>query len=201
MLIFIFGIWPYKRRNVRAGRRSTIGNRVYGYNRIWGSNPHFSAKLLKNRLISSGFSFFTHEKSTNFHGLFPIQKEKHPVKSGNFQRGQKEENRLSFLRSAGFYRPAFFYLCAVWFKYLSSLSFAIGTVWLHPSCKRPSRQAERTKQISVFSSLSCLISVLCCSCLKYHFIKATANPIIVPAATIIEAILRIISIIPSPPPF
>ena len=32
------------RRNVRAGRRSTIGNRVYGYNRIWGSNPHFSAK-------------------------------------------------------------------------------------------------------------------------------------------------------------
>ena len=31
-------------RDVRAGRRSTIGNRVYGYNRIWGSNPHFSAK-------------------------------------------------------------------------------------------------------------------------------------------------------------
>ena len=78
-----------------------------------GSIPLASTKLLKNRLISSGFSFFTHEKSTNFHGLFPIQKEKHPVKSGNFQRGQKEENRLSFLRSAGFYRPAFFYLCAV----------------------------------------------------------------------------------------
>ena len=31
------------RRNVRAGRRSTIGNRVYGYNRIRGSNPRLSA--------------------------------------------------------------------------------------------------------------------------------------------------------------
>ena len=30
-------------RDVRAGRRSTIGNRVYGYNRIRGSNPRLSA--------------------------------------------------------------------------------------------------------------------------------------------------------------
>ena len=31
-------------RDVRAGRRSTIGNRVYGYNRIRGSNPRLSAR-------------------------------------------------------------------------------------------------------------------------------------------------------------
>ena len=44
------------RRVVRAGRRSTIGNRVTGYNLFEGSNPLLSAK--KKRVATRGsFSF------------------------------------------------------------------------------------------------------------------------------------------------
>ena len=82
--------------------------------------------------------------------LFP---ERHKILTGPKGGTQIVVFKVGRVLSAGI-----FYLCAVWFKYLSSLSFAIGTAWLHPSRKRPPMQADKTKQISVFSSLSCLMS-------------------------------------------
>ena len=46
------------RRVVRAGRRSTIGNRVTGYNLFEGSNPLLSAKNEKAVPQGMAFSFF-----------------------------------------------------------------------------------------------------------------------------------------------
>ena len=45
-------------RDVRAGRRSTIGNRVYGYNRIRGSNPRLSATKRPHLSAGRMWSFF-----------------------------------------------------------------------------------------------------------------------------------------------
>ena len=44
------------RRVVRAGRRSTIGNRVTGYNLFEGSNPLLSAK--KKRVATAALFLF-----------------------------------------------------------------------------------------------------------------------------------------------
>ena len=44
------------RRVVRAGRRSTIGNRVTGYNLFEGSNPLLSAK--NEKAVPQGMAFY-----------------------------------------------------------------------------------------------------------------------------------------------
>ena len=44
------------RRVVRAGRRSTIGNRVMGYNLFEGSNPLLSAK--NEKAVPQGMAFY-----------------------------------------------------------------------------------------------------------------------------------------------
>lgn len=44
------------RRVVRAGRRSTIGNRVMGYNLFEGSNPLLSAK--NGKAVPQGMAFY-----------------------------------------------------------------------------------------------------------------------------------------------
>ena len=46
------------RRVVRAGRRSTIGNRVTGYNLFEGSNPLLSAILSRKSFIYALFGFY-----------------------------------------------------------------------------------------------------------------------------------------------
>ena len=55
------------RRVVRAGRRSTIGNRVTGYNLFEGSNPLLSAK--NEKAVPQGMAFsFLFERDSNKEG-------------------------------------------------------------------------------------------------------------------------------------
>ena len=66
------------RRVVRAGRRSTIGNRVTGYNLFEGSNPLLSAK--NEKAVPQGMAFsFLFARDSNKEGAGLPAEENNPA--------------------------------------------------------------------------------------------------------------------------
>ena len=83
--------FEHARRNVRAGRRSTIGNRVCGYSRIRGSNPRFSAKtkaparvlfVLAQRGLETRFGFAKQNRQPRVRGTLGASRRESPFCAG-----------------------------------------------------------------------------------------------------------------------